>query len=63
MARLPAAIAVASGMSESPTGKFHGDMIPDDAERLVDDARAAGAEVHFHVPLLRTHPAFELRRR
>ena len=28
MARLPAAIAVASGMSESPMGKFHGDMMP-----------------------------------
>ena len=40
IARLPAAIAVASGMSERPTGKFHGDMMPDDAERLVHDARA-----------------------
>ena len=28
MARLPAAIAVASGISDSPTGKFHGDMMP-----------------------------------
>ncbi len=32
----------------------------DDAERLVDDARACRAEVHLHMPLLRAHPAFEI---
>jgi len=28
MARLPAAIAVASGIRLSPTGKFHGETMP-----------------------------------
>jgi hypothetical protein len=43
-----------------PDREIPGRHDADDAERLVDDMCAAGAELHVHMPLLRAHPALEI---